>query len=401
MSQADVIVVGAGPGGSSAAYFLARAGAKVVLLDKEKFPRHKVCGDGISPRSLAQLARMGLSSWLEGKGFHAPRGVRIGAPGGEIAAVGIPCRGERDYCFGMVVPRRQLDAALAQAAAEAGARFMDSTRATGMSLEDGARVHVETNGKSKSLRCRIVVVADGAQGSFGRSIGLRSGPLLCVAARTYVAGEDRQEQFVDMLFDPDIIPCYGWVFPVGEGVCNVGIGMLVEHARRRGLVSRLQEFLSTNPHVLERLPRWETVSRSRGFGLYAGFSPRRVYRDRLLVVGDAAGLVSPLTGSGISRALISGEAAARHAAPALTTGDCSARSLAGYGRELRARFGKQHALLRIVRRLVGHGRVLDRIVYLLNHDEEFRRLAQDILEDKADYAHLLRPGVLIKLLDFN
>ncbi len=399
MEQADVVVVGAGPGGSSAAYFLARAGARVILLDKETFPRDKTCGDCVSGSALKQLDRMGLNGWIETEGFHAPSGVRIGAPNGELAVLEIASRSNQTFRFGRTIPRRKLDTALLGVATAAGAQFMAGARATGTSVEDGsANVYVVANGKTQTLRCQIVIAADGTKGSFSHSVGLQEGPLVGVAVRAYLAGDDHCENFFDMFYEADIVPGYGWVFPVGHGVCNVGIGMTVMQANGNSLKGQLQEFISTNPHVLDRLPNHKVVEGPHGASLYWSFRPKRAYRDRLLAVGDAVGLINPLTGSGISKALISGEIAAQCAHDAVASGDCSADSLAIYGRKLWSRFGKRHVQLKIVQRLFRHRRILNRLVYLLNHEASANQVASNILRSKMDYMALLKPSVLIRLL---
>jgi geranylgeranyl reductase family protein len=399
MAKVDVLVVGAGPGGSSAAYFLARAGVRVLLLDKGTFPRDKTCGDGVTRRALRQLARMGLDGWLGEMGFHVPTCVRLGAPNGELAVLENPSHGDLPFGFARIVPRRKLDVALLGAATTAGAQFVPGMQATGMVTDaDGAEVYATANGRATTLRCQIVVAADGTQGSFSRAVGLQRGPLLCVAVRAYLGGADRHEGFMDLLYESDILPGYGWVFPLGHGLCNVGIGVPPERARKMNLKERLQEFIATNPHVLDRLPNYEVVAAPRGAGLYAHFRPWRTYQDRLLAVGDAAGLVNPLTGSGISKALISGEIAARCACDALTGGDCSSRGLAFYGRRLWERFGKRHSQLGLLQRLFGHGRVVNRLVHLLNRDRSVRGAAGEVLEGRADYVSLLRPGALLRLL---
>ena len=397
MQQVDVIVVGAGLGGSSAAYFLAKAGVQVVLLDRHTFPRDKTCGDGVTRRALGQLGRMGLDHWIESEGFQSPTGLRIGAPSGELAALEIPFDSERMHSIGRIIPRKKLDSALLEAAIAAGARFAPGVRATGMVAEDGrAIVHTTSGNRHQALRCQLAIAADGSKGSFSRSAGLQKGPLLCVAARTYLAGEDQSPGFVDMFYEPDIVPCYGWVFPAGDGVCNVGIGLPVGQGNP---LRRLRAFIETNPHVRARLPQHEVAQPPRGAALYAHFRPACTYGERLLAVGDAAGLINPLTGSGISKALISGEIAALCAIEALSSGDCSATQLADYGRRLRARFGKRHSQLRVLRRLMSYGSVINRCVRLLNRDSAFYRLAQDALSNRVSPSDaLLSPRILIRLL---
>lgn len=400
MPHFDVVIVGAGPGGCSAAYFLAQAGVQVVLVDKAEFPRDKICGDGISVRSLEHLSRMGLAGWLEANCFHGPTGVRISAPNGEQTTLQAPVGSDRSFGMARIIPRKQLDAALLTVATAAGSCFMDSARAKGMSLDDnGANVKVVRNRKSATLRAQLVIAADGSFGSFSRSVGLQDGPPLCITARAYVTGKDCHDQFVDMLYEADIVPGYGWIFPLGNDICNVGIGIPGGQAKGARVLERFRRFISTNRNFQMRLRDYEVLSGPRGAVLYTGFRPQRAFGNRLLAVGDATGLVNPFTGSGISKALATGEIAAQCAYDALASGDCSADSLAGYGKRLSAQFGKRYLRMKLLRHIASSGRIIDRIVYLLNRDEAFHERAQQALAHRISYADLiLSPRTLFRIL---
>jgi geranylgeranyl reductase family protein len=392
--ETDIVVIGAGPGGTAAAYFLAQAGARVALLDKEIFPRNKTCSDCVSRRALAQLRSMGLGDWLD-HGFHTPTGLRIIAPNGELAMLKIDRKPSR---FGRLIPRRELDASLVERATTAGAHFMGGAHAMGLSVEDScAVVHFMAGEKKQTIHCQIVIAADGSKGSFSQRVGLPQGPV-GVAARVYTAGHDPYEEYFDWIYEPDTLPGYGWVFPMGNGMCNVGIGTPVRQSNTDNLRVRLLKFMASNSHVRDRLHDQEIIDEPRVAYLDWNFYPSRTWAHRLLAVGDAAGLVSPLTGSGISKALISGEVAAECAINALASGDPSPGSLAIYGNSLRALFGWRRAQLRILQALFKRERALNRMVDMLNHDQVASNLAKDILSGRTDYVSLLRPGIIVRLL---
>ncbi len=397
MTRQQVVVVGAGPAGSSAAYHLARQGLRVILVDKVEFPREKACGDGITRRAYRQLERTGLDGKLRQIGTHAAMGLRICAPNGQSATLEPSAASAQP--FARMVRRRDLDAALLDSAVSAGAQFMEKTRAVAMSTtEVGAQVHVISEDRQASLDCRLVIAADGSGGSFSRGTGLQRGKLLSIAARAYVSCEDQHEHLSDMLYESDVLPGYAWVFPLGEGICNVGIGIPASQAKRVNVIERLHALLANSTHIRDRLLNLRLLEPPRGGALYAGFRPGRTYGERLLAAGDAAGLVNPLTGSGISRALISGELAARQAEQAFASGRFDARALAAYGEVLRRRFGERHLRSRLLQLLFRSSRTVDRLVTLLNRDRSTMASASNFMSGGTDYVSLLSAGSVARLL---
>ena len=370
--DADVIVVGAGPGGSSAAYHLARAGLDVLLLEKSTFPREKVCGDGLTPRAVKQLVSMGIP--LDpGDGWFPNKGIRI---------IGGGVRIELDWPelssypgFGLVRTRRGFDEIVARAAQRAGARLLEGVTVIGPVLDDGAQRIVGVTardtaapgngdgGTERTYRARLVVAADGNSSRLSLAMGLRKRDdrPLGVAIRTYYTSprhdDDYLETWLDLWDGSALLPGYGWIFGVGDGTSNVGLGLLntstsFGHVDYRAMLRR---WLATMP------PEWgfgeeNQTGPVRGAALPMGFNRTPHYTSGLLLVGDAGGMVNPFNGEGISTAMESGEIAAQVIVQALARPDRASAELAlrGYPQALKDAYGGYYALGRSFVGAIGH-----------------------------------------------
>jgi menaquinone-9 beta-reductase len=303
----DAIVVGAGPAGSVAALVLARAGARVALVDRSAFPRQKACGDLIGPRGVQLLEELDLHVPVFGRGSDL---VVIG-PGGRRAR--LPAYPGRTYAdHGIIVPRDVFDAALREAAIDAGATPL-AGRIVGVDVSDGVVDRlIEHDGRS--LRGRIVIGADGALSPIAHLTGLLDpgAALWGFAIRGYVEVEVPLPLLILQDIEPGrIFPGYGWLFPGAEGRANIGIGLALD--RRRRPQRRLREELS---RLAARLRATGDLRPDAAFGTVSGGWLRMggkgssVARGNVLLVGDAAGLVNPLQGEGIAHAMWSGRLAA-------------------------------------------------------------------------------------------
>jgi len=286
----DLIVVGAGPAGAAAALQagLLRPGAAVLLVDKAAFPRDKACGDGIAPHGVDELAALGAVHALDG--YPPIHRLRIRAPGGG-EVTGRPSRPNR------VVPRRVFDARLVEAAVAGGAVLVQE-RVRSVEERPG---RVVVNGE---LTGRTLVGADGANSAVRRLLGVPANPPgdLAIAVRGYApAGPGPLEQYIGWV--PDGWPAYVWSFPTGTGLANVGYGLL----RSRFSGGRAELFERLRALLPEARPDEASL---RAHHLPLSTHRPRPGRGRVLLAGDAASLVNPLSGEGIYYALASGRLAA-------------------------------------------------------------------------------------------
>ncbi len=376
--RADVLIVGAGPAGSAAAFFLAAAGLDVLMLEKTRFPREKVCGDGLTPRAVKALAGMGVPIPAQ-DGWLRNNGLRIIGGGGRIE---VPWPDLSSFPgFGLVRTRLDFDEILARHAEKAGARLLEGVNVTGPLLDDrtgrivgvtarraaapaegGGRAMVTAGEPERGFRGRVVIAADGNSSRLSVSMGLqrREDRPLGVAVRTYYANPRHQDDYLEAwldLWDGDtLLPGYGWIFGMGDGTSNVGLGLLNTSTAFQQIDYRalLRRWLAAMPAEwgLREENRTQPI---RGAALPMGFNRTPHYANGLLLAGDAGGMVNPFNGEGIGYALESGEIAARVVAQALARPTAAGAELVlrGYPAELKDAYGGYYTLARTFVQLIG------------------------------------------------
>ncbi len=353
----QVVVVGAGPAGSAVAYFLGRSGKDVLLLDKSGFPRDKICGDAVGPRALRVLREMGLLDELACEAHRAGQ-VVVRAPNHRATPAAVPSAGAGlDHII--VIPRLKLDHAILRRALAAGAEFREA-RVEGLVTGNGAVRGVRLSGGAR-VRADLTVLATGAATPLVKEAGLLpSPPSFIHAVRRYYQDIERLEPRLELYLDHVDLPGYGWVFPTGAGSANVGVG----YSGRDAWLPRvgLERFLSSHPRLQSLLSRARGSGPARAYPLRVDFPRGAVTGNGILTVGEAAGLVNPITGEGIDYALESGQLAAEAISEAVSAGfPLSRRCLRPYRDRLHARFAMQFRFLHIARRVYFNAFVLDRV----------------------------------------
>jgi geranylgeranyl reductase family protein len=368
--DADVIVVGAGPGGSAAAHALAQAGLDVLLLEKTGFPREKVCGDGLTPRAVKSLVQLGIDTG-ESNGFIRNRGLRIIGGGMRLELPWPELASYPDY--GLVRPRLDFDELLARTAQKAGARLQEHTNVTGPVLDESGRVvgvtaKVGPERTEQAFRAPLVIAADGNSARLALSLGIqrREDRPMGVAVRRYFESprhdDDMLESWLELRGeDGSLLPGYGWVFGVGDGTSNVGLGILntTNAWQKTDYKDLLARWTSAMPGEWQ-FDEEHATGPVRGGALPMGFNRTPHYDRGVLLVGDAGGAVNPFNGEGIAYAMESGLLAAEVAVQALARPDGPARerALQAYPGRMRAAYGGYYTLGRVFVQLIGHPQVM-------------------------------------------
>jgi geranylgeranyl reductase family protein len=372
--QADVIVVGAGPAGASAAYHLAEAGVDVLLLDKQGFPRDKICGDGLTPRAVRQLIAMGID--LDAPGWQRNRGLRIVGAGHRIE---LPWPDLATFPpYGLVRTRSDLDEILARHAEKAGARLIERTAVSGPVLDErsGRVVGVTARpvddrgrrlGDDETYTAPLVIACDGVSARMAIAMGLerRDNRPMAVGIRAYYETPRHDDEWMESwleLWDGEpnrsnLLPGYGWIFGVGDGTANVGLGILNSSAAFQHVDYKtvLHRWLAQTPE------EWgfrdeNLVGRIGSAALPMGFNRKPHYTRGMLLAGDSGGMVNPFNGEGIDYALESGHMAAEIIVQALARPEGPAREqvLHSYATALDAEYGGYFTLGRVFAKMIGN-----------------------------------------------
>lgn len=309
--SSDVVVIGAGPAGASAATWAARSGRDVLLVDSAEFPRDKTCGDGLTPRAIHEMQLLGLGSWLGGHISH--HGLRLSGFGADIE---VPWPGPSFPARSSAVPRMELDDRIRQVAADAGSAMRLGVKAAGVSHDSSGRVDSVLLADGTRVGCRTLIVADGARSTLGRELGRKwhQETVYGVAARGYLTTPRSAEPWISSDLelrsgDGQVLPGYGWIFPLGNGEVNIGVGALATLKRPADVALRP---LMKHYTDLKR-EAWGFEGQPRAVAsalLPMGGAVSGVAGPNWMLIGDAAACVNPLNGEGIDYGLETGRLAA-------------------------------------------------------------------------------------------
>nr|PZN00469.1 MAG: FAD-dependent oxidoreductase [Actinomycetota bacterium] len=381
-TEADVIVIGAGPGGSAAARYLASEGFSVIALEKSRFPREKVCGDGLTPRAVRELQLIGLPTPRE-EGWIPNRGLRMIGGGHRIE---FPWHDLESFPnYGLSLPRAQFDHRLAEHARAAGADVREGWHVdaalrddSGAGLDGGGRVvgvvarpvdEAGKKGDSVEFRAPLVISADGVSARIALGMGIERKPKrpMGVAVRTYFTTPRHEEEWMEghlEIWDGErgrsnLLPGYGWIFPLGDGTANVGLGTL----SAKGTPSKLDHRALLRDWLEHSAQDWELgeqVGEVKGAAIPMAFNRQPHYVPGMMLVGDTGGMVNPFNGEGIAYAM---QAARRATEAAVAAREARSdiereRALRSYARMMKDDLGGYYSLGRVFASLVDHPTVM-------------------------------------------
>lgn len=387
-TEVDVAVVGGGPAGSATAHYLAARGHSVLVCEKKSFPREKTCGDGLTPRAVKVLEEMGLRDELAT--WERVRGLRVHAAGRTLE---LPFPELDEWCnYGLVKARKDLDQIVLDNAEAAGAKVVYDMQAVEPVFEKGVVVGLvaKRDGEREEVHAKWTVCAEGAGTKFSRALGRSRNEHYPIgfAIRQYFRSDLEHSGWFDAYLEirsgPDVLPGYGWIFPVGDGTVNAGVGLLSTFGGWRdvNLHDLQNRFVASLPSQMG-VSAESACSKPRAGRLFMGASVWPPHGPGFVLAGDAAGMVNPCNGEGIAYAYETGRIAARHIDEALRSG--SSPSLAGYTRELEETYGPYYRLGRKFVKLIGHPALMERLVSMGMRSKKVMGFALTLLANLEDY----------------
>lgn len=388
--DADVLIVGGGPSGSICAYYLAKAGKKVILIDSENFPRDKICGDFVSPIGLNELKKIGIWELDEYEKTNLIFGATVYLDGEPLITNKLPhITGLPNY--GRVIPRVILDNWIVEAAKEKGVQIITPCKLNHYSVNDNyVKIECIQDGIEKHFIVKILIGADGSKSKVARILnGKNLAPEnKIVAVRAYFENLDCNFQNAELFFSSKCFPGYYWFFPTSATTANVGIGMMLEHFPKgvKNLKRLLLDMIENDSSFKAKIGNGKIVDKIVGFPLSI-YNPRSsLVKDRVMLIGDAAGLVNSINGEGMQYAMQSGRWSAECVIKCLSSNNLSSRSLKIYETIVRKEIGFDMSIANIVMQFIRNRnlnylwlKLLAIMIAQAKRDEKYANIAGGIL----------------------
>lgn len=404
MQETDVLIIGAGPAGSSCALLLNDAGIKVTVLDKAAFPRDKICGDALSPDVINQLLRI-RPSLRERFNQQSDRrkitGLRMVAPSGEDFELYLNKNQDKDI-EGFVMPRMEFDRTMNEEVRTAPhVNLIENVKVNKLTQEKDGLLVETTAGDWKA---KMVIGADGAHSVVAKQLAgyEMDRNHYCAAMRVYYENVewDQDGDLIELHFLPEVSPGYLWVFPMEGNKANVGIGMLSKYVAEKNVNLRkeLDKALTSHPRLAPRFKNAKPMESVKGFGIPLGSKKFKLSGDNYLLVGDAASLVDPMTGEGVGNAMRSGRFAAEHIVKCLEESRFDAKYNMAFDKRIYKAMWSELRISRAFQKFFTSPKRVDRLTRFLKKNQKMhQKLNKWFLEDHL-MTHWNKPSFYLKKL---
>lgn len=409
MNPPRVVICGLGPAGAAASMYLSHFGIPHTILEKGAFPRDKICGDAISGKGLDVIGKLYRDELMQ---FAAntskstfTKGIRFVAPNARGVNIAFPPP-KNDLPIGFISRRTEFDEFLSGLCRNPYANIIEGADIKQVSYSENNKVTIEytTEKEAKALKADLVIGADGytsrvKKGLLGEA---QDDKHFCGGIRGYYKGVTglHAENYLELIFLPELLPGYFWIFPLPNGDANVGMGMLSSHIKEKkvNLRKALLNVIANNPQIAPRFQNALPEGKLEGCGLPLGSKRRVLSGNNFILTGDAASLIDPFTGEGIGNALVSGMVAARHTKAAVENSDFSAARLSAYDKEIYAKFGKELKLSHVIQRLTKKKWLFNMVVNKINKNEALQHVFTNMFTDMELREKMKSPLFYVKLL---
>ncbi len=401
----DIIIVGAGPAGTTAAFYAAKKGLKTLLLDKDQFPRDKICGDALSGKSIGILRDMNLLEEIQDLPGAFIQSITFSSPNNDNFNIDLRKTNLKNIPKGFVIRRNIFDHFLFEKVKSTSVEIRENFSVSDVIQNDGYVTGVSgkdrISGEKLEFTAKIVFGADGYSSMVSRKMNLyeHDPDHWVVALRCYykdVAGLTDQ---IELHYVDEVVPGYFWIFPLEENYANVGIGMLHSIIKKRNIdLRQALEKTINSPAFKERFAKARPQEKPVGWNLPVGSKRRRSYGNGFLLLGDAAGLIDPFTGEGIGNAMYSGKYAVERAAEAIEANDFSSDFLSVFEDRLWALIGNELNVSSKLQKIGRNKTLLNFVIRKAANNPEVSNIIAGMLANEVPRKTLANPLFYARLL---
>lgn len=402
----DVLIAGTGPAGCSAALNLARAGLSIAIVDRLTTPGDKVCGDALSGSVMNVLRRLPLNAWDEFMKIPEKlpsHGIRFFSPDYQFLDIPFILHPDADSpAPGYVCSRKIFDGFLQNQLLQ----FPNITQIKDFNIDD-IKVHdhgVTIHSLKGILNGRILIGADGANSVVSKILTKNTTfpGRTCLGVRAYFKGVTglHPDNFIELHFFRELLPGYLWIFPMHDGMANVGLGMMADQVKKKKyhLARKLDDLIENHPQLKERFSKAEKIGKTGAHILATGPSDKQISGNRFLLTGDAASLVDPFTGEGIGNAMLSGEIAAGVVIEAFSANDFSAPFLERYDEKIEKKMGSELKTSLKIQKMASHSWLFNLVVNKVRKNAHLKALFSEMYTNLGVRSRLKKPAFYLRMM---
>jgi len=399
----DIIIIGAGPAGSTAALYANKLGLKTILLDKTSFPRDKICGDALSGKSVRYMRDLNILDEVPRLNGSRINRITFGSPAHKQFDINLAqSKDPEKIKSGFVIPRETFDDFLFKNAKNI-TETKEDFNVTDLIFNNKQIVGVEgkINKQKEKLYAPIILGCDGAKSIVTRKLGFHSedGENTAIAIRCYYEGVEGLTDQIELHFVDEVLPGYFWLFPAGDNVANIGIGLSKKDAKKdeRKLTEILDE-VTQSDYFKNRFKNAKKLEKPKGWSLPLGRIKRPNHGDGFMLLGDAAGLVDPFTGEGIGNAMASAKFAIDVSNKALKSNDFSKQMFSEYNRMLWDDLGSELKTSTKLQDLANYRMLLNLIINKASRNKDIQDVISGMLTNEVPKEKLSNPLFYLKVL---